>query len=152
MADGRKTVFTVLLWRTRARREARQQEVVSMRGILRLCLASLLGGWLLAGASLAWGQANNTGGNTGGGGTNNTNNNTNNGNNISVGGSLPAGVIISPEGVLRVKPFTDRSGDLTRTRIVDSKARMGTDILRTSPRRKISLQRLEAAMGEPLAA
>src|SRR5437763_906359 len=77
----------------------------SMRGILRLGLASVLGGWLAFGAATVWGQANN-GGNTGnGGGTNNSNNNTNNGNNISIGGSLPAGVIISPDGVLRVKPF-----------------------------------------------
>jgi hypothetical protein len=121
-----------------------------MRGILRLSIATLFCGCLLADTAAVLGQANGTNGTNGG--ANNTNNNTNNGNNISIGGSLPAGVIISPEGVLRVKPFTDRSGDLTRTRIMESKARLGTDIVKTSPSRKISLQRLEAALADRLAA
>src|SRR5262245_26960616 len=81
-------------------------------------------------------------------GQNNTNNNTNNAN----VGNLPAGVIVSPEGVLRVSTFTDRSGDLTRTRIADSRARLGDAVSKVSPSRKISLQRLEAAVAERLAA
>jgi Protein of unknown function (DUF1598) len=64
----------------------------------------------------------------------------------------PAGVIISADGVLRVKQFTDRTGDLTRTRIAESKARLGAEVTKTSPLRKISLQRLEAAVAERLAA
>ena len=47
-------------------------------------------------------------------------NNTNNTNNTNNGGSLanaPAGVFISASGVLSVKPFTDRTGELTKKRI-----------------------------------
>src|SRR3954453_23518846 len=127
-----------------------------MRGILRIGFAMLLGGWLVAAAAVAWGQVNNAGGNNagnnGGGNTNNTNNTNNNGNSQNVGGTLPAGVIISPDGVLRVKPFTDRSGNLTRTRIMESRARLGAEVAKISPMRKISLPRLEAAIAERLAA
>jgi len=122
-----------------------------MRGYRRFAVAVLVAGMLAASATSVWAQANNT--NT----TNNNNTNTNNNNNTNTTNNgvvniSPAGVIISPEGVLRVKQFTDRSGDLTRTRIAESKARLGAELAKVSPLRKISLQRLEAAVAERLAA
>jgi hypothetical protein len=66
-------------------------------------------------------------------------------------GQLPAGVIVSPEGVLRIKQFTDKSGVLTKTRIAEAKARLGGDLAKASERRKISLNRLEAAIAERIA-
>jgi hypothetical protein len=107
----------------------------SMHMLTRLAMAGLLAGSLALGASPVWGQTNNT---------NNNNNNT-------TGGFTPAGVIISPEGVLRVKPFTDRTGDLTRTRIAESRARLAPALAKGSPLRKISLPRLEAALAECVA-
>src|SRR6188508_929407 len=80
----------------------------SMRGI-RLISFAVLTAVLCAAIAPAWGQNN----------TNNTNNNTNNG-----GGNLPAGVIISPDGVLRVNQITDRTGELTKTRLAESRARL----------------------------
>jgi hypothetical protein len=73
--------------------------------------------------------------------------NNNQGNNNFVG-QLPAGVIVSPEGVLRVKQFTDKTGQLTRTRIAEAKARLGGDLAKASELRKVSLNRLEAAIAE----
>jgi hypothetical protein len=120
-----------------------------MNGLRRFTVASIIAGILTFGASSAWGQANN----------NNNNNNNNNGGNSNsnsntggVSGFTPAGVIISPDGVLRVKQFSDRTGDLTRTRIAESKARLGAAMTKGSPLRKISLQRLEAAVAACLAA
>lgn len=90
----------------------------------------------------AFGQATNT--NTG----TNQNQNTNQG----VAPFAPAGVMVSPEGVLRVKQFTDRSGELTRARIAEAKARLPGDLAKGSPLRKISLPRLERTIAEQLAA
>lgn len=73
----------------------------------------------------------------------------------STGGSLanaPAGVFISASGVLSVKPFTDKTGELTKTRIAEQRARIGNAVAKAAPLRKISLQRLEAAMAEQFAA
>src|SRR4051812_38091472 len=84
-----------------------------------------------------------------------TNNGSNNGTSNSSGGSLanaPAGVFISASGVLSVKPFTDKTGDLTKTRIAEQRARIGNAVAKAAPLRKISLQRLEAAIAEQLAA
>jgi hypothetical protein len=75
--------------------------------------------------------------------------NNNNQNNFI--GALPAGVMVSPEGVLRVKTVTDRGGALTRTRIAEAKARLEGDLAKASERRKISLNRLEAAIAAKLA-
>src|SRR5687767_1410844 len=63
-------------------------------------------------------------------------------------GTLPAGVVVSPEGVLRIKQFTDKTGQLTRTRIAEAKARLGGDLAKISEVRKVSLNRLEAAISE----
>lgn len=73
----------------------------------------------------------------------------NNNNNI---GPLPAGVMVSPEGVLRVKAFTDKTGQLTKTRIAEAKARLAGDLAKPVELRKVSLNRLEAAIAERLAA
>jgi hypothetical protein len=75
------------------------------------------------------------------------NNNVNN-----FAGQLPAGVMVSPEGVLRVKTFTDKTGALTKTRIAEAKARLAGDLAKPSELRKVSLNRLEAAIAERLAA
>jgi hypothetical protein len=76
-------------------------------------------------------------------------NNNNNVNNFI--GTLPAGVFVSPEGVLRVKTFADKSGSLTRMRIAEAKARLGGDLAKPSELRKVSLNRLEAAIAEKIA-
>jgi Protein of unknown function (DUF1598) len=111
-----------------------------MYGTRRLAVAGLVVGLLALGASTAFGQT-----------TNNTSNNNNTSNSNGVSGFTPAGVIVSADGVLRVKQFTDRTGDLTRTRIAESRARLGAAMAKGSPLRKISLQRLEAAVAECIA-
>src|SRR5262245_14525310 len=111
-----------------------------MRGLRLLVFAGLMAVWCtLCAPVLA--QTNNT----------NITNNTNNANNNAVG-NLPAGVFVSPEGVLRVSTFKDQTGELTRTRIAESRARLNAAVAKNSPLRKISLQRLEAAVAECLAA
>jgi hypothetical protein len=85
----------------------------------------------LLGQDVAW---------AGGGGNNNN------------AGNLPAGVIVSPDGVLRVKTFSDKTGALTKTRLAEAKARLGADLVRPVELRKISLNRLEAAIAEKAAA
>jgi hypothetical protein len=84
-------------------------------------------------------QNNNNAGNNGGGGINN------------VIGNLPAGVLVSPDGVLRVKSFPDKGGQLAKTRAAEARAKLGADLAKLSEMRKISLNRLEAAIAEKLA-
>jgi hypothetical protein len=67
------------------------------------------------------------------------------------GGIQAAGVIVSPEGVLRVKMFGN-AGVLVKKWQADAKARLPGDLAKGSPLRKISLNRLEAAVAEKLAA
>lgn len=76
--------------------------------------------------------------------------NQNSTNNIII--NPPAGVIVSPDGVLRVKETSDQNGLLTRTRIAEAKAKLGANLAKGSPLRKISLNRLEAVIAEKLAA
>ncbi|MDX1944649.1 MAG: DUF1598 domain-containing protein [Pirellulaceae bacterium] len=73
-------------------------------------------------------------------------------NNLGGGGALPAGVLISPDGVLRIKQFDDKSGALSKTRAAEARAKLGAALAKPSDLRKISLNRLEAAMTERLAA
>ena len=80
-----------------------------------------------------------------------TNNQTNNAQNNGLA-NAPAGVFVSPDGVFRFKQVNDPTGNLTRTRIAESRARLKAELAKTSPLRKISLQRLEAAVSERLAA
>ncbi len=79
---------------------------------------------------------------------NNVNNTNNNGGSLA---NAPAGVFISASGVLSVKSQTDASGEMTKTRIAESRARLGKDVAKSSPLRKISLQRLEAAVAAQVA-
>jgi hypothetical protein len=109
-----------------------------MRGFRLLVLGALALAGFCAAPSWSRGQANNG-------------NNGNNGNNNGLA-NAPAGVIISPAGLLRVNPVPDRTGDLTRARIAESRARLGTAVAKGSALRKISLPRLEAALAECLAA
>ena len=107
-----------------------------MRGLRSFVLGALAAAWFAVGAPVL--AQNNT-------------NNTNNQNNAAVG-NLPAGVFVSPEGVLRVSTLKDQTGELTRTRIAESRARLNAAVAKVSPLRKISLQRLEAAVAERLTA
>lgn len=59
-----------------------------------------------------------------------------------------AGVIVSPEGVLRVRQIDPR---LTRKRLDAAKAALNQKVARPSKLRKISLNRLEAVIAERLA-
>lgn len=104
-------------------------------GIQSAAIALLFSALVLGPAPFGWAQNNN-------------NNNNNNGG----GAPLPAGVIVSPEGVLRIKQVRDASGGLTKKWQADAKARLGGDLARPSELRKISLNRLEAALAERIAA
>jgi len=59
-----------------------------------------------------------------------------------------AGVIVSPDGVLRVRQIDPR---LTRKRVDAAKAALNQKVIRPSKLRKVSLNRLEAAIAERLA-
>src|SRR5437763_13064896 len=89
-----------------------QLQDLSMRRRRLFKLASLTAAMLAIIAASASAQTNST---------NNTNN-SNNTNNNSGGGGLanaPAGVIISTEGLLRIRTVKDATGDLNRTRIAE---------------------------------
>ncbi|GIW94892.1 MAG: hypothetical protein KatS3mg110_2933 [Pirellulaceae bacterium] len=62
-----------------------------------------------------------------------------------------AGVAIDAEGFLRLRTFPDPTGALTRQRMAEAAARLEPDLARPSPLRKISLNRLEAALAVRLA-
>ncbi len=68
------------------------------------------------------------------------------------GGIQPAGVEIDADGVLRKKIYDDPGGVLTKRRKAEARATLPADIARVSKLRKISLNRLEAALAERLAA
>jgi hypothetical protein len=125
-----------------------------MRRLLHVILAVLACGVVLSGSGSAFGQANNNNGGQNNGGQNNGGQNGNTGGNTNSGGTgiTPAGVVISSDGVLRMKTFVDRTGDLTRTRIAESRARLAPELGKPAKLRKISLPRLEVAVAERLAA
>src|SRR5690242_4822312 len=62
------------------------------------------------------------------------------------------GVIVDADGVLRLHQFVDPGGQLTKKRIAEAKARLNPEIARPSDLRKVSLNRLEAALRAKLAA
>ena len=65
----------------------------------------------------------------------------------SGGGTSGAnGVIVDAEGVLRLQHFPDPGGLLTRKRVAEAKAHLNPQVARPSKLRKISLNRLEAAV------
>src|SRR5438128_1292876 len=101
-----------------------------MRGLRLFGFVGLLAGMLALRADPAWGQANNANGGANGGAnnTNNTNNVNNNNTNTGSLANAPAGVIISTEGLLRVRSLTEKTGELTKTRIAESRARLGANL------------------------
>ncbi|MCA9120484.1 MAG: DUF1598 domain-containing protein [Planctomycetales bacterium] len=63
-----------------------------------------------------------------------------------------AGVDIDADGVLRMHMFVDRGGQLTRSRIAEARRSLPADLAKSSDLRKVSLNRLEAAVSERIAA
>ena len=63
-----------------------------------------------------------------------------------------AGVDIDADGVLRMHQFVDRTGELTKSSIAAAKRSHSAEIMAASDLRKISLNRLEAAVAERIAA
>ena len=63
-----------------------------------------------------------------------------------------AGVSVDADGVLRMQLFTDRGGALSAQAIAAQKRSLNPDVAKASELRKISLNRLEAALRERLAA
>ncbi len=62
-----------------------------------------------------------------------------------------AGVVVDAKGVLRTEMHMDGTGQLTRQRIAAARAKLNPKIAAASPLRKISLNRLEAAIKQKLA-
>lgn len=62
-----------------------------------------------------------------------------------------AGVVVDADGVLHKRLYDDASGDLMRARIAAARATLGGGLQENSPLRKISLNRLEAALAKRLA-
>ncbi|MEC7501833.1 MAG: hypothetical protein VX970_08900, partial [Planctomycetota bacterium] len=84
--------------------------------------------WAACSPNIGWGQ--NAAGNAAGGG---------------LGGDLSgvAGVLVDPEGVLKLRTYEDPNGALMRSRINAARAALPQDIRQRSPLRKVSLNRLE---------
>ena len=99
-----------------------------------LVVLALAGAWLLGSPAAAQVNGGNGGQNNGGG-----------------GGIQAAGVIVNPKGVLQMKMFGD-AGVLVKNWQATAKARLPGDLAKGSPLRKISLNRLEAAVAEKFAA
>ncbi|QDU31108.1 hypothetical protein ETAA8_62610 [Anatilimnocola aggregata] len=97
---------------------------------------------LLAGAAVA--QNNNGGGNNGGG----NNGGGNNGGGGGGGGFGAAGVLIDPNGTLKMRRFDEPNGQLTMRRIAEARARLPGNLAQQAPLRKVSLNRLEAAIAQ----
>jgi hypothetical protein len=93
--------------------------------------------WLLLGSQAAQGQGGGGGGGQGGGGGGGQGG----GGNAGVGG-----VFIDARGILSIKVFRDPTRALTRARQAAAKAMLSADVLKDSQLRKISINRLEAAM------
>ena len=106
-------------------------------GIQVAVAALFVVGLALGPAQTSWGQ-NNGGGNAG---------NAGNGGGLP----LPAGVIVSPDGVLKIMRARDAGGGLTKKWQAEAKARLNADVAKTSELRKVSLNRLEAALADRIA-
>jgi hypothetical protein len=63
-----------------------------------------------------------------------------------------AGVEVKADGVLRVKRYQDLAGPLAKAWAAEAKAKLAPDLARISDKRKVSLNRLEAAIAKKLAA
>lgn len=62
-----------------------------------------------------------------------------------------AGVVVDASGVLRTKIYRDPTGHLTKMRMAEARAKLGADVMKPSKLRKVSLNRLEAALASRLA-
>jgi len=67
------------------------------------------------------------------------------------GGAAGAGVVVDANGVLQTRVFRDPTGRLIRQRLAEAKATLNPNLARPSKLRKISLNRLEAALAERIA-
>src|SRR3972149_5417758 len=113
----------------------RRQVCASFRTPLALALGFA---WCLSLATApATAQGNGGGGGGGGGGT--------------IGAGATSGVAVDAEGVLRQTMVQDPTGNLSRQRVQEALARLGRDVARTSPLRKVSLTRLERVLAKQLA-
>jgi len=61
------------------------------------------------------------------------------------------GVIIDADGVLKLQNYPDPDGQLVKQRIAQARASLNPDVAKSSDLRKVSLNRLEAAIKEKLA-
>jgi Protein of unknown function (DUF1598) len=61
------------------------------------------------------------------------------------------GVIIDAQGVLHLQNFPDPGGMLAKKRIAEARAKLNPDVAKSSTLRKVSLNRLEAAVRDQLA-
>src|SRR5437870_619887 len=62
------------------------------------------------------------------------------------GASGANGVIVDAKGVLRLQNFPDPGGRLVKKRIAEARAMLNPDVAKASKLRKVSLNRLEAAV------
>ena len=110
------------------------------RWYYRVALATLLVCSLAGGTPAQIGGGGGVGGGGGGGGG---------GNSALLGGA--AGVEVDAAGVLRTRIVRDPNGRLHQERIRQARAALDSDLVRPSELRKISLNRLEAAIADQLA-
>jgi hypothetical protein len=59
-----------------------------------------------------------------------------------------SGVVVDADGVLRTKVYTDPGGQLMRQRLAAARASLDADLAERSPRRHVSLTRLEGAIAK----
>lgn len=92
-------------------------------------------------------NANNTNTNT-----NNTNTNTNNTNTNTNANDLSgvAGILVNPDGVLRVNMSVDRTGALMERRLEEARRSLPANLMQPTKMRKIALRRLENAVAKQL--
>ena len=92
------------------------------------------------GGGLGGGGGGGLGGGGGGGGTG------------TIGAGPASGVVVDAEGVLHRRVFADPTGQLAKQRIAEARAMLNREVAARSPLRKVSLNRLEAAIRNRIAA
>ena len=91
----------------------------------------------IGGGGIGAGAGTGTGTGTGSGGT--------------MGTGLTSGVMVDAEGVLRREVFFDPTGELSRQRFAEARAALAEDVAVRSQLRKVSINRLEAALRQQIA-